>query len=159
MLLLLSLLTACGDAPQAAPEASALEPAQDKTAPGLAQELVVQEPRIRMMPPGAPNTGAFMTLKNPGPDSALVAAHADISRAVELHTHVSEGGVMRMRQVPEIALPSGEPVVLEPGGLHVMFIGLKAPLSEGQQVPVRLELADGSSVEVIIPVRKIEVGH
>jgi len=56
-----------------------------------------------------------------------------------------DNGVMEMRQVKEIALPRGQTVSLEPGGLHLMFIGLKGRIKPGQKVPMTLRVkgADG----------------
>lgn len=97
--------------------------------------------------------GAFMTIVNPGPeDDRVVAARTPVSPIAELHTHIKDGDVMRMRQVPEIAVPAGETVVLQPGGLHVMFMKLDAPLTEGQTFPLTLtfEKAGEQTVEVTV---------
>jgi copper(I)-binding protein len=55
---------------------------------------------------------------------------------------------MEMRQVPAIELPAGRPVKLEPGGLHVMFIGLKQPLAAGSKLPVTLRFEKAGEVKV-----------
>ncbi len=107
---------------------------------------------VRMMPPGAPNTAGFMTLTSPV-DDALVGASATIAGSVELHTHLEQGGMMRMRRVERVELPAGVPVELKAGGDHVMFIGLKVALTEGQEVPVTLQLASGETVDLSAPVR------
>lgn len=119
---------------------------------GDAPALVVDDPWVRLSPPGAPNSAAFMTLTSPS-DAALVSASAEISRAVELHTHLDEGGMMRMRKVEQVELPAGQPVALKSGSYHVMFLGLKANLSEGQQVPITLTLSSGEQVVVDAVVR------
>jgi hypothetical protein len=64
-------------------------------------------------------------------------------------------GVMRMRQIPQISLPSNTTVSLEPGGLHIMLFDLKAPLSPGDQVPITLTFSDGSSKAVTAEVRSV----
>lgn len=104
--------------------------------------------------PRVANTGAgFLTIANPGPtDDALVAAEADVSNAVELHTHVKDGEVMRMRQVPSIPVPAGGTAQLKPGGDHIMFINLHKPLLEGQTVPVTLVFAKAGRKVVDMPV-------
>jgi copper(I)-binding protein len=83
--------------------------------------------------------GGFVTLRNPGdtPDK-LVSASSDVAEKVELHTHLNENGVMKMRAVPGIEVPAKGAVTLAPGGLHLMLMGLKAPLVEGQHVPLTL---------------------
>jgi copper(I)-binding protein len=89
---------------------------------GARPELVVGQPWVRMMPPGAPNTAGFMSLTSPV-DDALIGASAGISGAVELHTHAEQGGMMRMRKVDRVELPAGQLVELKAGGNHLMFIG------------------------------------
>lgn len=101
--------------------------------------------------------GAFMTIVNTGTvDDRLVAAEAPVSESTELHTHIHEGSVMRMRQVDEIAVPAGETVQLKPGGLHVMFMGLNEPLREGQTFD--LELTFEKAGAVTVPVRVLAPG-
>jgi copper(I)-binding protein len=112
---------------------------------------------VRAVPPGQPNSAAFMTLKNEGDaDHALVAASSDVSEVVELHTHIHEEGMMRMRQIERIDVAAGGEQTLEPGGLHLMLIGLQRQLQPGDTVSLNLEFDDGSSVDVEAPVRPIE---
>lgn len=114
-----------------------------------ADQVSVHEPYVRLPPPNAQATGAFMVLKNEGRSEVqLVKADNPASRVTELHTHLNEGGVMKMRPVPAIAIPAGGEARLQPGGLHVMLIGLQAPLEEGQTLPLTLTFDDGSSKKV-----------
>jgi hypothetical protein len=101
---------------------------------------------------------AYMTLDNTGSEPAtVVGCSTPIAAACELHTHTMDGDVMRMRQVPEIVVPAGETVALEPGGLHVMLMGLAAPLSEGDTLTVSLTLVGAAKgrVDVAVPVQGI----
>ncbi|MGX9964472.1 copper chaperone PCu(A)C [Roseomonas sp. F4] len=104
---------------------------------------------------GAGRVGAgFLTLRNSGAAAdRLVSARADIARVVELHTHLHEGGVMRMRPVEAIELPAGETVTLQPGGLHLMLIDLKQPLNQGERVPVTLVFERAGEVQVQLAVQ------
>lgn len=103
--------------------------------------------------PKVANAGAgFLTIKNNGADDTLIAAEADISKSVELHTHILEGDIMRMRQVESIAVPAGATVALKPGGDHVMFINLTKSLAEGDKVPVTLVFAKAGKQKVDLPV-------
>ncbi|TVP88605.1 MAG: copper chaperone PCu(A)C [Thioalkalivibrio sp.] len=114
----------------------------------------VEQPFVRLMPPGQPNTAAFMVLRNTGGvDLALIGAESGASRVVELHDHQMVDGMMRMREVGQIPLPAGTRTALEPGGLHVMLIGLHEPLRAGQRVPITLVFDDAPSVELHVPVR------
>ena len=93
-----------------------------------------------------------------GEETALVAAESSVAETVELHNHVADGGMMRMRRVERIDLAAGETVTFQPGGLHVMLIGLTRQLEPGQQVDLTLIFADGSRKQIEAPVRKIQVG-
>lgn len=114
-----------------------------------ADDVTVQEPYVRLAPPNAPATGAFMVIRNNGgQDVKVVKADNPASRATELHAHLNDNGVMRMRPVADIDIKAKGEVALKPGGLHIMMIDLKAPLKEGELVPITLGFADGSSKKV-----------
>jgi hypothetical protein len=116
---------------------------------GAADNVSVQDPYVRLAPPNAAATGAFMVIRNTGDkDVKLVKADNPVSKATELHTHLNEGGVMKMRPVPAIEIKAKGEAVLKPGGLHVMMIDLKAPMKEGDSVPITLTFDDGSSKQV-----------
>ena len=116
---------------------------------GSADQVSVDNPYVRLAPPNAPATGAFMVIRNAGDkDVKVVKADNPASRVTELHTHLNEGGVMKMRPVPAIEVKAMGEAVLKPGGLHVMLIDLKAPMKEGDVVPITLTFDDGSTRKV-----------
>jgi copper(I)-binding protein len=122
-----------------------------------ADEVVLSDPYVRAVPPMMQNSAMFATLRNTGSsDRALVGAASEASEVVELHTHIHDGGIMRMRKVERIDLKAGEATVLEPGGLHVMLLGLKRQLDPGTTVQLDLRFDDGSSMSVEVPVRKVD---
>lgn len=114
-----------------------------------AGNLVIEHPWAKPSLKGVANGAAFLTIRNIGTeDDTLVAARADVSKAVELHTHMREGGIMRMRRVEGgIKVPAGKTVKLAPGGYHIMLIGLKAPLVKGSKFPLTLEFAKAGEVK------------
>ena len=114
-----------------------------------ADMVTVDEPYVRLAPPNAPATAAFMVIKNAGDkDVKVVKADNPASKATELHTHLNENGVMKMRPVAAIEIKSKGETALKPGGLHVMLINLNAPMKEGDVVPITLTFDDGSSKKV-----------
>jgi copper(I)-binding protein len=122
-----------------------------------ADQIQAEGAYARAVPPGQPNSAVFMSLSNSSAaDHAVTGAESDSSEVVELHTHTMDGGMMRMRQIERIDVPAGETVTLEPGGLHVMLIGLKKPLVEGETVAVTLVYDDGSRATLDAPVKRIE---
>jgi copper(I)-binding protein len=127
-------------------------------AASVAEQVDVADPYVRGVPPGQPNSASFMVLKNTTEEPhALVSAESPAAKVVELHTHTMVDGMMRMRQVEKIDLPAGKQVSLEPGGLHVMLIGLKQKLVPGENVPVTLIFDDGSRKNLSAPIRKMKM--
>jgi copper(I)-binding protein len=119
--------------------------------------IEIQNGYVRAVPPGQQNSAAFMTLINQGEDSiALLAGESTAAEVVELHTHLMEDGMMRMRQVEQIEVPAGKTVELKPGGLHVMLIGLTSPLKPGDTIDLNLGFDDGSQQSLTLPVKRIE---
>lgn len=124
----------------------------------VSQLVEVKAPYVRAVPPGQPNSASFLQLNNTdAKDHALVAAESPASKVVELHTHTMEGGMMRMRQVERIDLPAGAEVALQPGGLHVMLIGLQQDLVPGEAIPLTLIFEDGSRQQIQAPVQKLQM--
>jgi len=106
----------------------------------------------------APNSGAYMMLTATAPDR-LIAAETPAAARTELHTHINEGGVMKMRPVEGgIAVQPGEPTMLAPGGLHVMLMGITAPMREGDTIALTLTFEKAGSVTVQVPVRAVAAG-
>jgi len=129
--------------------------------PALAEDaqigaITIKGAWSRATAPGAVAGVAFFTIANTGADDdALVSAAADVAKAVELHSHVMEGDIMRMRQVPTISIPAGQTVALQPGGLHVMLLGLKQPLKQGTSYPLTLTFQRAGSVTVTVPIQDL----
>jgi copper(I)-binding protein len=140
----------------AALAATALLPLRPRAAAAhgyTAGDIAIGHPWSRAAPPRGTGAG-FLTLKNNGATAdRLVAARADIARAVEIHTHLREGDVMRMRAVEGgVEIAPGAEVAFTPGGFHLMLIGLKEALVQGQRVPLTLVFARGGEVTVELAV-------
>jgi len=127
-------------------------------APARAQPLAVHEPWARAALQGR-TSAAYMTIENTTDAlDRLVAAASPVARVVELHTHIMEGGVMRMRPVTAIEVNPGEPAVLRPGGLHVMLIDLTRPLRAGETIPLTLRFEKAGEVTIDVPVQPAGAG-
>lgn len=121
-------------------------------------QVQVTDAWVRATVPQQQATGAFMQLRATQ-DSRLVAVRSPLTPNAEVHEMALENDVMKMRQVPAIALPAGKTVDLKPGGYHVMLLNLKQPVKAGDTVPLTLvfERANGQreTVEVQAPVRPL----
>lgn len=124
---------------------------------GSAGDIEIKHPFATPTPPGAVNGGAyFVSIENKGsqPDK-LLRASTPVAARVEIHTmSVDAGGVMRMREVGELPLAPGAVVKMRPGqGFHMMLMGLKQPLKEGDTFPMTLQFERGGSTDVKVVVQ------
>jgi copper(I)-binding protein len=120
-------------------------------------DLVIERPWAResVTPTGA----AYLTVRNQGDgDDRLIGISTDVAEQAQLHSSVLQDGVMRMRPVEAIEVPAHGEAVLEPGGLHVMLIGLKAPLKEGGSFVLTLAFEHAGEVEVTTTIEDIAYG-
>jgi copper(I)-binding protein len=134
-----ALLAACGSTTSSTSSSS--------SAPGAG--VTAADPWVKSAPDGM--TAAFMTLSNPtGTEQVLVSASTPVSPMVQLHEMVMTDGQMVMQEKKGgIVVPAGGTAVLEPGGNHIMLMGLTGPVKAGQQVPVTLTFASGLTLEVM----------
>ncbi len=124
-----------------------------------AADLAIEQPWARATPGRAPTGAAYLTLVNRGrDDDKLLGAATPVAGKVELHGSRAAAGhgghVMEMRPVAEIEVKAGQSVVFKPDGLHVMLVGLKAPLKEGERFPLTLRFAKAGEVKIEVPVAK-----
>lgn len=122
-----------------------------------AGKLVIDHPWSRQTAPGQKVGGGFLTITNKGKaDDRLISASSSVAGEVQLHTMSMDGGVMRMRQLKDgISIPAGKSVALKPGGLHIMFIGLKRPFALGETIPVILRFQRQGAVTVRFKVEPV----
>lgn len=119
----------------------------------------VDHPWSRATAPQARNGAAYFVLNATGADSdRLVSAASPVAEKVELHTHLMEDGVMKMRPVVAIEVAPGSPTALQPGGLHVMLLGLKAPLVKGEKFPLTLTFEKAGELKVDVNVEDAGAG-
>ena len=127
-------------------------------APGLAlaQGVTVTDAWARATPGNAPTGAVYMTVTNAGgaPDT-LLSAKVPVAKTAELHSMNMTNGVMQMRPTGPIALAPGQSLAFQPGGYHVMLIGLTHPLKEGETFPLTLTFAKAGKVTVSVQVAGI----
>jgi periplasmic copper chaperone A len=118
-------------------------------------DLLIDHPWARPSAGQAKNGAAYLRIVNGGKTAdRLLSVSTPAAGKTELHTHVHEAGVMRMRQVEAIDVPAGGSVELKPGGLHVMLFGLEKPLHAGFGFPLTLTFAKAGAVEVTVLVEQ-----
>jgi copper(I)-binding protein len=122
-------------------------------------DIAIREPWVRASLGNAPNSAAYMTLETTGasPDR-LIGGSTPAAERVELHTHIMEGGVAKMRPIDAIEVAPGAPTVLAPGGAHVMLSGLTRKLEAGTTVPLTLVFEHAGAVTLKVPVQGVMAG-
>ncbi|MBW6533152.1 copper chaperone PCu(A)C [Sphingomonas sp. RRHST34] len=128
-------------------------------APAIAQDarkgsITAAAPWSRATSHRASVGAGYLTIRNSGaqPDR-LISATSPRAAKVEIHTMSLDDGIMRMRQLPDgLEVPAGGEAALAPGGNHIMLIGLKAPLKEGERIPATLRFARAGTLKVLFTV-------
>lgn len=99
----------------------------------------------------------FLTIRNHADHALkLLSATGEVSEVIELHDHISENGVMKMRKMDAITLAPFETVALKPHGKHLMLIGLKQTLKEGDSFILTLQFDEGEPMPVQFTVKPIQ---
>ncbi len=118
--------------------------------------ITIIDPYVRAIPPGQTISAAFLQLhNNSAKTNYLIKATSPIANVVELHEHIHDRGMMKMRRVERIEIPAKSNTLLKPGGYHIMLIDLKETLALDKKITINLEFSDGSKQTIIAPVRKI----
>ena len=117
--------------------------------------LNVEAPWARATMPSQRAGGAYLKIGNAGAADRLVGASSAVAERIELHTMTMDGDVMRMRQLDAIDLPAGSTTELKPGGLHLMLVGLKAPLRDGDSFPIELRFEKAGALTVAVKVQSM----
>ncbi|MDV7104840.1 copper chaperone PCu(A)C [Vibrio sp. TH_r3] len=125
----------------------------------FAAGLLVQHPYARATPPNAPTSAVFLTFENNSDQlREIVSASTPAAGKVELHTHIMQGEVMKMRQVSSITIEPMTRTELKPGGLHIMLFDLQQPFTEGKKIEVTVNFANGEALTFEAQIKKVMQG-
>ena len=134
--------------------AGLLGPARSETP--TSSGIEVAEAWARATPGGAKTGAVYLTLVNHGGDGdRLIGVATPVADQAQLHVESVESGIMRMRPLTEVEVTAGATAVLKPGASHIMLVGLKRPLREGESFPLTLDFAKAGKREVQVKVAKV----
>lgn len=120
-------------------------------------DIMIHDGWARASIGNAPNSAAYMTLMTHGTGvDKLIAVSTPVAEKAELHSHIIDDGIARMRPVDGIEVAPGETATLEPGGLHVMLMGLKGSLDEGTDLTLTLTFEKAGDVTLELPIRGLK---
>ena len=122
-----------------------------------AEGVEVREAWARPAPQGG-NGAIYFVIRSTEEDE-IVGVSSDVAEAVEMHESRMSGDVMEMHQSHSVPLPAAEEVLFEPGGLHIMLIGLKQDLKAGDEFEISLQFKNHQEVQLNIPVRETPVSE
>lgn len=116
-------------------------------------KIIVENPWIRAVSPFSKNTALFMTIVNKSDkQDILVSVKTDIAKMSMIHKTVEENGVMKMKHIKNLVIPPHSKIELKPGTLHIMIMGLKRPIKEGEKIKVNLMFKHSGNIEISAPV-------
>lgn len=118
--------------------------------------IVVERPWARATPAGAKSGVVYLTLiNNGGSGDNLLSATTPVADQIQFHSASEENGVSRMREMRTVEVAPGARVTFSPGGLHIMVVGLKQPLKEGQNFPLTLNFEKAGKIDLRVPIAKV----
>ncbi|WP_067607288.1 copper chaperone PCu(A)C [Nocardiopsis listeri] len=142
-------LTGCGDGADddAGPrEGGTEEDGATRDSPA-ADSLTLDDPWIKAATVEDGMTAVFGEMVNDGDQEVtVVAASHEDADTVELHEVTTQGADATMREREGgFPIPANGTLPLEPGGNHIMLMGLTTDLEPGAESTVTVELSDGST--------------
>ena len=116
--------------------------------------ISIAHPWARATPGAVKNSAAFMLFDNAGSADKLIGVSGDVAKDIQIHSMITEAGVMKMREIKSLDIPANGKAELKPGGFHVMLIGLKDGLKEGEKFPLKLKFEKAGEVTVMVTAEK-----
>jgi len=117
--------------------------------------LTVTQPWARATVPAATVGVVYFEIVNAGPADELLSIESPVADHAEMHNSSMKDGMMEMRPVKSVKVPANGRVKFASGGLHVMLVGLKQPLTAGQKFPLKLEFRVAGTINQEVRVKPI----
>ena len=116
-----------------------------------AAQAMVEMPWARATAPAAQTGAAYMTVTTTV-DDRITAVSSPVAANAELHETIEQNGVMKMEARPAMPLTGGKPLTMKPGSFHVMLLGLRAPLKQGDSFRLTMTFEKAPPVTVDVKV-------
>lgn len=114
--------------------------------------VTVKNAWVRQNIPPQTMTAAYLAIHNEGMATALISASTPVAEVAEIHVMTTDGNIMRMKKIDRLPIPEDGSATLQPGGNHLMLIGLRRDLAPGDSIALTLTFANGYAQEVRAPV-------
>jgi periplasmic copper chaperone A len=124
----------------------------------IAQDIMIMNPVAAPSLTSQTKTGAvYLSIMNMGKGSdQLIGISTPAAESAMLHKSNDENGVMKMEMLDQLEIPAGATIDILPGHMHIMLMGLKAPLKLGDHVPLEMEFKKSGKVSVDAIVGKVD---
>ena len=116
--------------------------------------ISIAHPWARATPGAVKNSAAFMSFDNKGVADRLISVTGDVAKEIQIHSMITEAGVMKMREIKGLDIPANGKAELKPGGFHIMLIGIADGLKEGMKFPLKLKFEKAGEVTVQVTAEK-----
>jgi len=123
-------------------------------------EITVEDAWVRLPPPVADTAAGYMTIRNHSDrDIEITGIKTDIAEHPEFHSMEMDDGMMHMQKMEKVVVPARSGISFDPGGNHLMLVGLTRALEAGEHLMITLETSNGKSIMVHAEVRDMRSGH
>jgi copper(I)-binding protein len=156
ILVVLLVLSACASPASTGPSISVENAWARPAATGSMSEMggTPEMPTMPGMSGNGTNSAVYFVIVNDGGEAdTLVGASTEVASSVELHQTRMQGDVAEMVPVPQVDVPARGRVEFKPGGYHVMLVGLKQDLQEGDTLKLTLQFEKSGEIQLAVPVR------
>jgi periplasmic copper chaperone A len=116
--------------------------------------ITIDHPWARATPGAVKNSAAFMSFDNKGAADKLISVTGTVAKEIQIHSMITEAGVMKMREIKALDIPANGKAELKPGGFHVMLIGIPDGLKEGTKFPLTLKFEKAGEITVQVTAEK-----
>ncbi len=116
--------------------------------------ITIDHPWARATPGAVKNSAVFMSFDNKGAADKLLSVTGTVAKEIQIHSMITEAGVMKMREIKSLDIPANGKAELKPGGFHVMLIGIPDGLKEGTKFPLKLKFEKAGEITVQVTAEK-----
>ncbi len=116
--------------------------------------ISIDHPWARATPSAVKNSAAFMSFSNKGAADKLISVSGGVAKEIQIHSMITEAGVMKMREIKGLDIPANGKAELTPGGYHIMLIGIADGLKEGTKFPLTLKFEKAGEITVQVTAEK-----
>lgn len=118
-------------------------------------DIHIEHPWSKQVPPTSQVAAAFFSVMNHSNTAdELISASSPIAAKTELHAHIHEDGMMKMREIETIKIPAHDTQNLQPGGYHIMFFDLEKVPALGETFPLTLNFKQAGTVNIEVKVEE-----